>query len=486
MKRGIIVDIKARHWIVLTPDGQFRHIRKTHVAGLGEQVAVPERSHPAARRIAALAAAIAVALVLVTVPGLIRSYSEVAYYLAIDFNPSLELGVDKHERVVELRSWNADGAEIIRGMTYENIALQEVLEQIVERARTGPYLTGDSQAAIVTSIAADLKSDDQLGARIAGEVRQLLESALDLTVTVLSAPVQLRDEAEVQGVTPGQMAVHLLSRYNGDPIRLEELREQSIRQAAAAHGGLQTIMSRWDDEEGEALLRRLLLQEREAAEGEPHTDPAQQPAESPVQEEDDPGLEDDKHESPEDAAATSSTPAGDTSAVSAGASKQTPEKRLQSNGKGRGDEQQRSSERESKRNGRADQRESYRKERDGAQARPESDRKPGNGTQARPESDRKPQNGVKARPESYRKERDGAYAQPGHEHKPGNGAQARPESGRKPKDDSQTQREDRLIPQNPRDQREGGAESSKPGRRDPNEERRRPAKPDQWSGQPAA
>jgi|GEM_PF-3320472 len=379
MKRGIIVDIKARHWIVLTPEGQFRRIPTTRVAGLGEEVAVPDRAPRSARRIVALAAAIAVALLLIALPGLFRTHSEVAYYFAIDFNPSLELAVDKHERVVELRSWNKDGAEIIRGMTYENIPMQEVLGQIIERAQAGPYLTGDSQAAIVTRIAADLKPDDRLGARIAGEVRQLLESTLNLTVTLLSAPVQLRDEAAEQGVTPGQMAIHLLSRYNGDPIPMQELREQTTRQAAAAHGGLQSIMSRWDEDEGEELLRRLLLQELDAEQHEADTKPAEQFVVPPAGQDDASRSESGERKSsvphsPSDAARAGlthpepgksgshgskaehpgesphgqanrpqqespSTPGGEKSPASAGPGKRPPEKEQPSGGKGRGAEQ---------------------------------------------------------------------------------------------------------------------------------------------------
>ncbi|WP_020617644.1 anti-sigma factor domain-containing protein [Paenibacillus daejeonensis] len=261
MKHGIIVEIGPKHWIVMTADGEFRKIRRTSEADLGDEVRLPGPPVLAARKTIALVAAISVVLLLLTLPNLMRSYSEVAVYLAIDFNPSLELGVDRHERVLELRSWNADGAEMIEGMNYENIAMQEVLGQIVERARAGQYLIEDRPEVIVTSVITGARPDASLEARVAGQVSLMLESALDLTVTVLSAPLELREEAEQQGVTPGKMAVYLLAKHTSDPIMLKELQQFSIHQAVAAHGGMEAILSQLDTAGASEALRRLLQQE---------------------------------------------------------------------------------------------------------------------------------------------------------------------------------------------------------------------------------
>ena len=261
MKHGIIVEIGTRHWIVMTADGEFRKIRRTSEAELGDEVRLPGPSSLAARKTIALVAAVSVVLLLLTLPSLMRSYSEVAVYLAIDFNPSLELGVDRHERVLELRSWNADGAEMIQGMNYENIGMQEVLGQIVERARAGDYLIEDKPEVIVTSVITGARPDSSLEARVAEQVSLMLESALDLTVTVLSAPAELRDEAAEQGVTPGKMAVYLLAKHTSDPIMLQELQQFSIHQAVTAHGGMDAILSQLDTGGASEALRRFLQQE---------------------------------------------------------------------------------------------------------------------------------------------------------------------------------------------------------------------------------
>lgn len=295
MNRGIIVEIKSRHWIVMTPDGEFRKIRRASEAGLGDEVRLPDQSPVATRRTITLMAAASVILLLLALPGLMRSYSEVAVYLAIDFNPSLELGIDKHERVLELRSWNEDGAAMIQGMDYENIAVQDVLGQIVERARDGHYLTEDTPEIIVTSVRTGTRPDTSLETRVAGQVSLILESALNLTVTVLSAPSELRDEAAEQGVTPGKMAVYLLAKHTNDPILLKELQQFSIHQAVAAHGGMESIVRQFDTASAREVLKRLLLQEL-AQEGEklpapesssnpvPQTEPVtRQPAEPRVE-----------------------------------------------------------------------------------------------------------------------------------------------------------------------------------------------------------
>ncbi|MFS0723364.1 anti-sigma factor domain-containing protein [Paenibacillus sp. 1P07SE] len=261
MKSGIIVDAGIRYWIVLTSDGQFRKIRKTHHAVIGEEVVLPAKPRSAARMTVTLIAAAAVILLLLALPNMLRSYPEVAVYLAIDFNPSLELGVDRDDRVLELRSWNADGATMIRDLKFENIGMQEVLGEIVERAKDGHYLTSEAADVIVTSVMTGSRPDALLEARLADQVSLVLESALDLTVTVLSAPAELRDEAAEHGMTPGKMAIYLLSKYANEPIRMNELRQLSIHQAMARHGGLESIIGQLDAAGSREALERMLGQE---------------------------------------------------------------------------------------------------------------------------------------------------------------------------------------------------------------------------------
>jgi hypothetical protein len=305
-----------RGLVVLTPDGEFVEVPGRSGA-IGEEIGFepPLRRTALHRRLLLTASAAAVLLLFAI--GLARMPifhgPQVAAYVAIDINPSVEIGVDKHRSVVELQALNEDGERVIEGIAYRKRPVGEVTADIILSAEAADYLRDGGevfvtsmttagtaaqfekelmrvidqavQAAAQRSVAdsggADAidpgpgsesgsKSESRSGA--AGTVPDGSGSkpknapkaapAQNIAVTIVSAPDELRKTAQANGVSPGKMAVYLLAEKQGLSISLDDLKTGSIRKAVEPYGGISNLLGDGQsDEERKRELAELLAKE---------------------------------------------------------------------------------------------------------------------------------------------------------------------------------------------------------------------------------
>lgn len=169
MRRGIVMAEGPRGLVVLTPDGEFVEVPGRSGAMVGEEIGFEElpRRRTAWHRRFLLTVSAAVVLLLVAV-GLARlpvfDGPKVAAYVAIDINPSVEIGVDRHRAVVELHALNEDGERVIAGLEYRKKPIGEVAAAIIRNAEAEEYLR-DGGEVFVTSMAVsgvDAQFEDEL------------------------------------------------------------------------------------------------------------------------------------------------------------------------------------------------------------------------------------------------------------------------------------------------------------------------------------
>jgi len=316
VRRGIVMAEGPRGLVVLTPDGEFVEVPGRSGA-IGEEIGFepPLRRTALHRRLLLTASAAAVLLLFAI--GLARMPifhgPQVAAYVAIDINPSVEIGVDKHRSVVELQALNEDGERVIEGIAYRKRPVGEVTADIILSAEAADYLRDGGevfvtsmttagtaaqfekelmrvidqavQAAAQRSVAdsggADAidpgpgsesgsKSESRSGA--AGTVPDGSGSkpknapkaapAQNIAVTIVSAPDELRKTAQANGVSPGKMAVYLLAEKQGLSISLDDLKTGSIRKAVEPYGGISNLLGDGQsDEERKRELAELLAKE---------------------------------------------------------------------------------------------------------------------------------------------------------------------------------------------------------------------------------
>ncbi|GGD48324.1 anti-sigma factor domain-containing protein [Paenibacillus nasutitermitis] len=255
MNRGIVMEISKRHLVVLTAEGSFYRLPVKPDASIGEEILFPadaRRGIP--RRLLRLTTLAAVVLLLLFVPFLVLPFKEqsaVAAYLTMDINPSLELGINKNEHVVQLRALNQTGISLIKDLAFHDLPLEQVTRSIMERVQNQHYLPTDGGEIVITSIMMrqvdDVSYERQLSQQMDTAIKKVLEetaaaSANHVEVTTLAAPKELRDEANEQGISAGKMAVYLLAKSQGHEVSVEELKTHSIPHTTKNWGGVKAVV----------------------------------------------------------------------------------------------------------------------------------------------------------------------------------------------------------------------------------------------------
>ncbi|ARF68829.1 hypothetical protein B7C51_15055 [Paenibacillus larvae subsp. pulvifaciens] len=276
MNKGIVMEINGNTLIVMQPNGIFNRIpRGTREVEIGEEVSFTEESLIKKRTfnwklVSSLTAAVFLFVILATgliglVPG-----PQVVAYVSMDINPSIEVGINKKEIVLEATGLNKDGEKLISMITYKGKTLQEVVREILEVADDSKGALGKSEGDIIISstLVGDKESldDDLLAKDLKDSVNRYLETEYKdqmngFTVTAFSVPNELREAAALKGISAGKYAIYLNAKNQGTDLSLDDFKEQSVYKLAAQYGGIQKWVSQ-DVALTKTGLRELVDDER--------------------------------------------------------------------------------------------------------------------------------------------------------------------------------------------------------------------------------
>lgn len=205
---AIIVQIQNNHAAALLEDGRFVRVPNRRYR-LGQRVAM-NRTAPMTRKLSAIAAALMLCIGLTGFAG--HLFFSPYAYLSIDVNPSLELTLNRFNRVLAVEAVNEDGAEIAGELDLKRVRYAPVgqaVEETVSRLMASEYVQPEDEnyVVIAASTAGGTRGEPLLqaasqAARSAAEKQQVT-----LTVVEVQADTARREEAKAQGTTPGKLAV---------------------------------------------------------------------------------------------------------------------------------------------------------------------------------------------------------------------------------------------------------------------------------------
>lgn len=167
MRVGIIFKIEGRKAIVLQADGSFIAIHAKTGWKAGQTVVIPaaiNRVRPI------LAAAACFSLILLGGFGWRWLSTTPVAWISLDVNPSIELCVNRFERVISATALNIEGERIIEQIPVENLAYTQALANILRAEETGAYFTANADL-VVTVFSADAQAQTDLLASLQAVVR---------------------------------------------------------------------------------------------------------------------------------------------------------------------------------------------------------------------------------------------------------------------------------------------------------------------------
>lgn len=143
-------------------------------------------------------------------------------YISIDVNPSVELALNRYDRVVSASAYNAEGESILESVNVKGQLFTDAIDTIVDSPAMQPYLAGrpaltftvaanDSgkQAALLTDIENCPGSQKHHGRSYAADISSL-------------------SEAHESGLSLGKYAAYLsLSQYDGT-VTTQDCRDMSM------------------------------------------------------------------------------------------------------------------------------------------------------------------------------------------------------------------------------------------------------------------
>lgn len=250
------MEMTQAHLVVLTPDGRFLRIpRRSRVCEVGDEIVFTSPQFRWKRPFLTFSSSVAAAIVLCLVafngitPNL-GGLQPVVAYVTLDINPSIEIGIDVHEDVQELRGLNEDGTQLIQQLDFKGKSISTVTSELLERVEAKGLFAQDEGDIIISSTKAyeAAKIDDVA-------VSELVKESVDkhiqenhpqaqggISVASLVAPIEMRNAALSEGVSPGKYAIYLNAKSNGSSVTIEEIKTQSIHKIAQERGGIDKLI----------------------------------------------------------------------------------------------------------------------------------------------------------------------------------------------------------------------------------------------------
>ena len=182
----------------------------------------PSRSRPARRSRLLLAACLVVAAVGAGLLGLAVAIPTA--YVDIDVNPSIELGLNRFDRVVSARGLNEDGEDVLAATDVTWLGYEDAVGVLVEGMEAAGYLTADSAVSVTVSCG----DDAQYGAIEDASHRCLGASAAEVSCS--HASEEERRSAHEEGLGVGKWRVWRELADAGSDLTAEDAADMSMRE----------------------------------------------------------------------------------------------------------------------------------------------------------------------------------------------------------------------------------------------------------------
>ena len=159
------------------------------------------------RRFASLAAVFLILLGSVIGVNAYQMNKAVSARVSLDVNPSVEIQVNKNERVLDVVALNEDGKVIVGDMDFSGSDIDVAVNALVGSMMRNGYLSDMANSILVTVSGRDTTRDAALQARITEEIERILAGySVDGAILsqVLVEDKSLEAIAKEYGITPGK------------------------------------------------------------------------------------------------------------------------------------------------------------------------------------------------------------------------------------------------------------------------------------------
>lgn len=234
MQRGIVVEVKARHWVIMTSDGSFIKVpNEDEKVQPGEEITIQPKVSKLHHNWKVLVSGAVAALLafFLLFPYFSGSEAQAKNYIYLEIQPSVAFGINRKDIVVELKPMNQSAQKLSNHLKWKKEKVDRVVVEYLKQAISKGMIQ-KSDPVIISAVEHEktkvtLKS---IRSRIE-EDKELASPKWGLKVFTLPVPRFMQAEVEKSGLTPGKYGVWLLAQHESDTqIPAEEVAQKSIRE----------------------------------------------------------------------------------------------------------------------------------------------------------------------------------------------------------------------------------------------------------------
>jgi Anti-sigma factor N-terminus len=251
--RGIVVEKENGHTIILTKKGEFIKVKDKREFAVGDEY-IPNNNYRFTsntfldrdskfgkvipliynKKVVAIAASFALIFGVSTAA---YGYVSPSKYINIDINPSVELVANRYNKIIKVKSLNEDGTKIIEDLSLKNKSITEAVNLVMEAVKEDGYLAQELGNEILITVAS---KNETYAKEIEMELTEIVKQELvkenieETPVTIGSVGLEVHEEAEKLGVSPGKLnLIQKLQEVNPE-INYEEYSNKSVQEIMKA------------------------------------------------------------------------------------------------------------------------------------------------------------------------------------------------------------------------------------------------------------
>ena len=231
MKTGIVCEIENNKAVVMLNGGSFVSVNAK--SGWKRGDLVPVESQPFSTIVSSkafyAAAACFICIVLLGFGGNKLYYTPTSL-ISIDINPSIELTLNRFDRVIGVRYFNNEGKDVLSSIKLIHRKYEQAIDVLMASSALTPYLAAEEVLITFTVQSDNPGRDNAILDMLNHEVESLSRqhSALHGNCEVISR--ELVNEAHAKGVSPGKYGALLKLKESKPDINIDNYREMSLRE----------------------------------------------------------------------------------------------------------------------------------------------------------------------------------------------------------------------------------------------------------------
>ena len=160
-----------------------------------------------------------------------QSYFTPAFLLSVDVNPSIEMSVNRFDRVISTKSYNSEGREVIESVNVKHMNYADAVDCLLEEEKMQGYL--EEEGTVLVAVACPKKEK-------AAQVKETIDIAqaeTPQTVAVIQPEKAVFEEAEKLDMSVGKYQAFLDIQEVEPAVTSEEVKEMSVQEIATIMTG---------------------------------------------------------------------------------------------------------------------------------------------------------------------------------------------------------------------------------------------------------